>query len=639
MLIQIFKDIYLFKDVINVYLIKNENKAILIDFGSGSILDHLSEMGIEQVEYIFHTHYHRDQCFGDKRAIENNIKIAAPRNERKLFASAEEFWKTRSYYNIYYFKPTFFVSTYNIPLDLTFKNDDIFNWGPYQFKTLKTSGHTTGSISYIMEYNGKVLAFTGDLIHSGGKVITYYDLEYIYNDNGEGGIKRSLKSFKKLMKYQPDLLFPSHGEIIKDPRKDIKLLKKKLERARFSFCSEFSGIDIEIPELTEREIKAVDIKREFPHIFHRDTCPPFIIMGKNNNCILIDFAGDDEHGYEIPELNKILEENEIETIDFILPTHYHDDHTSGIPLLRQKLGLKVYALENMVDVLENPTHYRIGCLMDQKIKVNKILKDKEMFRWDDYEFQIFHFPGQTEYHMGLFVNIDGKTVFFTGDTITQRSFVDRDTNLNGLNFCRLGEKVGFMKCADILLKCNPDYIAISHYGIIKVNENMLKKFKEFVSEYEPVIGDIVAQENANFGLDPNWICFKPIRITVKPGDKCMTNLIIRNYLDKQAKLEFDINLPKNWSASPSSDSILLEPQTFEEIPISISIPKTENSRNRTIITANIRWNNRDLGPSPDLMVDHGFIPSESWNAWTPEKDSNLFLWIFNRIKTLKRWFR
>jgi hypothetical protein len=355
--------------------------------------------------------------------------------------------------------------------------------------------------------------------------------------------------------------------------------------------------------------------------------------------MLIDFAGDDEHGYELPELHKILKENKIEKIDFILPTHYHDDHTSGIPLLQQKFGLKVYALENMVDVLENPTHYRIGCLMDQHIRVDRTLKDKEILKWDEYEFQIFHFPGQTEYHMGLFGEIDGKSIFFTGDTITQRSFVDRDTNLNGFNFCRLGEKVGFMKCANILLKCNPDYIAISHYGIIKVNHSLLKKFKEFVSEYEPVINDIVAQDNPNMGLDPNWICFKPIRVIAKPGDQFKTNLIIRNYLNKQGKLEYNLNLPDNWNASPSSDAIIVKPKTFTEIPILISIPKNADLNGRTIITANIKWNEKDLGPFPDLMVDHGFTPSKTWNAWNPENDANLFLWIFNRIISAKRWFR
>ncbi|MFX0070950.1 MAG: MBL fold metallo-hydrolase [Candidatus Hermodarchaeota archaeon] len=638
-LIEVCRNIYVFKDAVNVYVIKNDNKAILIDFGSGNILNHLSKIGIDKVEYVFHTHYHRDQCYGDFKAIENGIKIAAPYKERKLFTSVEEYWKTRPYYNNYYFKPTFFISTYNIPLDLTFKNGDVFDWNPYQFKVIRTDGHTSESLSYIIKSDNKILAFTGDLVHSGAKVITYYDLEYIYNDNGEGGIQRSFKSFEKLLEFSPDILFPSHGEIIDKPKRDIKILKKKFERARIAFCSEYSGLDIDIPALQERAIKAIDIRKEFPHIFHRIDCPPFLIIGKNKNCILIDFAGDDEHGYEWSDFNKILKENDIEIIDFILPTHYHDDHISGIPLLQQKYGLKVYALENMVDILENPTHYRLACLIDQSIKVDEILKDGEVFTWDDYQFQIFHFPGQTEYHMGLFGKIDGKSIFFAGDTISERTLVDRDTNLNGLNFCRLGEKVGYMKCAEILLKCNPDYIAISHYGIIKVNKKLLKKFKHYVSEYKPAITDIVAQEDPNFGLDPNWISFKPIRIITKPGNQFKTNLLVRNYLNREIKIEFDLNLPKNWKALPSNQSIRIKPATFQKIPISITIPKNENPNGRTVITANIKWNGKNLGPFPDLIVDHGFVPSESWNAWTPNEKSNLMWRILNNIIKSKRFFR
>ncbi len=100
----------------------------------------------------------------------------------------------------------------------------------------------------------------------------------------------------------------------------------------------------------------------------------------------------------------------IKNIDFVIPTHYHDDHTAGIPLLQKSWKLRVYALEQMVDILENPTHYRMGCLIDQPIKVDRVLRDGETLLWDDYEFQIFHFPDQTEYHMGLFGKIDGKTI-------------------------------------------------------------------------------------------------------------------------------------------------------------------------------------------------------------------------------------
>ena len=152
-LTQIFENIFLFKDSVNVYAIKDGNKAILIDFGSGEILNHLSEIGVSKVDYIFHTHYHRDQCYGDYRALVQKIKIAAPQREKKLFAEAENFWKVKSYYDIYSFKPTFFVSKFNIPLDVTFSDNEEFEWNSYKFKIIETAGHTTGSVSYLLESN------------------------------------------------------------------------------------------------------------------------------------------------------------------------------------------------------------------------------------------------------------------------------------------------------------------------------------------------------------------------------------------------------------------------------------------------------------------------------------------------------
>jgi glyoxylase-like metal-dependent hydrolase (beta-lactamase superfamily II) len=635
---QVLEDIFLYKDVINVYVLRHYNKAILIDFGSGNVLDNLSELGIEQVDYILHTHYHRDQCFGDKRAIEIKIKIAAPKKERKLFENAEDFWKIKSYYDLYYFKPTFFVSTYNIPLDLYLKHGDAFTWNDYELKIIKTSGHTSESISYILEKDNKCIAFTGDLIHSGGKVLTYYDLEYIYNDNGEGGIKRSLSSFKRLLTHDPVMLLPSHGEVIKDPRGEISILKKKFAQARKVFCSQFSGIDVELPELKERELKSVNLKEDFPHLLHYEDRPPFIIKGKNENCIMIDFAGDTSLGYTLPEIKKIFKEEGIKTIDFIIPTHYHDDHTGGITLLSNEFNAPIYAFENMVDVLENPTHYRLGCLIDRPIRVDHILKDKEIFRWDDFEFQFFHFPGQTEYHMGLLTKIDGKQIFFTGDTITQRSFVDRDTNLNGLNLCKLGKDVGFMKCADILLRINPDYLAISHYGVIRCTKEMLLNFKKFVSEYEPTIAGIVAQDIPNFGLDPNWICFNPIRIILTNQTDFLTYLQISNYLDKDSELHYELNLPPRWKAKPISGHIKIERNSVAKIPFSFHLPKDESSK-RTVITANIKWNGKGLGPFPDLMIDKNFTPSDAWRGWHPGRSEDQMFWIIKSIISSKKFFK
>src|SRR5262245_56447848 len=75
-------NLYRFEDTCNVYVVRDGNRCVLIDFGSGKILDHLRGMGITQVDWILHTHHHRDQCQGDWKAVERKIPVAVPAHEK-----------------------------------------------------------------------------------------------------------------------------------------------------------------------------------------------------------------------------------------------------------------------------------------------------------------------------------------------------------------------------------------------------------------------------------------------------------------------------------------------------------------------------------------------------------------------------
>ena len=68
MLEKISENLYLYRDTCNVYVIIDGSKAVLIDFGSGRVLDELGNLGISQVDWILQTHHHRDQCQGLYRA-------------------------------------------------------------------------------------------------------------------------------------------------------------------------------------------------------------------------------------------------------------------------------------------------------------------------------------------------------------------------------------------------------------------------------------------------------------------------------------------------------------------------------------------------------------------------------------------
>ena len=94
-LVQLSPNLYWLRDTCDVYVLKDGSRAVLIDFGSGHVLDLLGQIGVSRVDAILHTHHHRDQCQGDSRAVSERIPIFVPEHERHLFAEAENFWRNR----------------------------------------------------------------------------------------------------------------------------------------------------------------------------------------------------------------------------------------------------------------------------------------------------------------------------------------------------------------------------------------------------------------------------------------------------------------------------------------------------------------------------------------------------------------
>lgn len=72
---QISPNLLIFEDTCNVYIVRSGLRAVLIDFGSGAVLDHLAGLGVSSIDGINHTHHHLDRCQGDSRAVARNIPI------------------------------------------------------------------------------------------------------------------------------------------------------------------------------------------------------------------------------------------------------------------------------------------------------------------------------------------------------------------------------------------------------------------------------------------------------------------------------------------------------------------------------------------------------------------------------------
>src|SRR5688572_14217185 len=77
------ENLFLFEDTCNVYVVRSGEEAVLIDFGSGDVLDHLGELGIQRVTDVLMTHHHRDQGQGLSRAVREGIRIWVPQTEQE----------------------------------------------------------------------------------------------------------------------------------------------------------------------------------------------------------------------------------------------------------------------------------------------------------------------------------------------------------------------------------------------------------------------------------------------------------------------------------------------------------------------------------------------------------------------------
>ena len=76
---QLSEHLFVFDDTCNVYLVKDGEAGLLIDTGSGTVAEFVADAGVTSLEWVLHTHHHRDQCWGTPRVVaEYGARVAVP---------------------------------------------------------------------------------------------------------------------------------------------------------------------------------------------------------------------------------------------------------------------------------------------------------------------------------------------------------------------------------------------------------------------------------------------------------------------------------------------------------------------------------------------------------------------------------
>ncbi|MFC1736682.1 MBL fold metallo-hydrolase, partial [Candidatus Hydrogenedentota bacterium] len=555
--------------------------------------------GVNNVNWVVFTHAHRDQCQGGDQLKGKGINVGVPEEQLKYFEDPGAVWDANVIYHNYSFKPDFFEPIRRIYLDKAIASGEWFQWEDIGIETMSNKGHTKEeSLTYIFYVDGKRFAFTGDLIHSPGKIWNFHDLQWKYN--GQEGANAAVKTLEELRAEKVDVLLPSHGVVMADPASAIDETLINLKEV----------MDVLLWEKGNKD-KALSNTKLSPHVFHTRTS--FFIIADNGNTLLYDMGVGG--GFLDSIITKLKKEHGLKKIDKLLLSHYHDDHVGGVPYVKKKYGAELWVHENLVDIIENPYRYNIPCIGskgtkgnypdEQGPKVDRVLRENETFEWEGYKFTVFHFPGQTEYHMGMYVEMDGHRMLFMGDSTYTPApgTIFRGENFNCRNYCRLGEGTGYLECAEILKKYNPDWAMAAHFGAIPIEPKDIEDYYQWAKKLEPAFAKLIARDNPNFGTDPNWLSFYPYRLFAEAGEAFTTEVRVRNHSSHRARAVVTPILPKGWTADPAEVSVSVKSEATGIAKFTVKISKGDPLPLRTVITANVRFDGTDFGEYPEMIVD------------------------------------
>jgi glyoxylase-like metal-dependent hydrolase (beta-lactamase superfamily II) len=608
--------LFRYRDSCNAYALVDGDAALVVDPGSGAIGEVLAERGLD-VEWALHTHHHRDVCWGTDALVERGAKVAVPEHERFLFDDVETFWAKRRLYDNYNDRNTFFTRGSSLPVDATLDDYETFSWRGYEIEVIPARGHTAGSSTLLVDADGQRVAFVGDLLRAGGHLHDLHSMEYEYSDMK--GVVFTLQSIAALEREKPDLLCPAHGDVSEDPLGAVDRLRDRL--MRLVDLGPHGDSAVETLGAGSRaylpEMRMVPVSE---HLLWGGpwTCSNFYVLRSDSGkTLFVDYGhslrehmliGRDREDMETMRfvehhLDELREAWGVTSFDVVIPTHVHDDHTCGIPHLQRHHGVDCWALDEVAQVIEEPAAWSsTPCVYPEPIDVSRHLSDGESFTWEEFEFDVYHAPGQTEFHSVLAAEVDGQTVAFTGDNYFEGETVvhpdRRERRPHQTTVLRNSFQFWMhRRCTEVMRAVAPDVVCPGHGEVLDADDRAIAQYCDFVDRKERLFRDLVPEPEAQ-AVDLFWARLLPYQIHAAPGDTVDYTLLLRNNFDRAVTYEAR---PLGPGGVPIGDVNEIDLAAGErgELSLPATVP---DGTGRVLTTAEVTIDGDSQGPVVEAVI-------------------------------------
>ncbi|MDA0747432.1 MAG: MBL fold metallo-hydrolase [bacterium] len=584
---ELLPDLYLYKDTCNVYLLKSGDEAVVFDFGSGTWMESLPEIGVQSIRHVFLTHPHRDQCAGLATRTEWPFDVHASTQDLRFYRpdTLAGFWKT--------YQSAGCPANYAAPrLPLPFVKGNVadaqeISWANTRICAIPTPGHTRGALTYIVAWNGKSLAFCGDAIHHGGTIHQPYHLEWDHW-TGEGALA-AWHGLERLGYCRIDRLCPSHGPVVQTSTiACIRRAQKHLMafiRAKGSVCPG------EIDRWVSTEPLVCGAQRVLPNLYHFGA-NSFLLVGDNAEGLVIDPTLSD-----IESIGALIKETGVQKLTAATATHYHRDHSDGLNWLRDHYGTAIWLHPWVAEPIKDRNQIDVPWLPSESIQSDRTLPETGVFRWNQYRFNIRPFPGQTWWHCAFDTTIAGVHVLFSGDNFQPPSRWNGTGGFCAYNGARFTE--GFARSAQTALDIAPDLIANGHGCIYRFHAGHYLRILRWSAQSENAVRNLCPADSSDY--DCRTYSWSPFLTETPSGRTVDLAFEARNPTGKLQLLTFQPLSPQGWDITPAQRKITAPPGAERTARVTLRIPQS-TAPGRYLVAANLILNGDPLGEVAVALV-------------------------------------
>ncbi len=515
------------------YALIDGDTALLIDAPLPA--DGLKKHGIQKIDAVLLTHHHRDVCAALAKYLADKVPVRAPKASAAWLSreGVPKYWQEslplRNSNASYLVVPEGFDG-----IDYSLDDGQKLDWHGWIIQVVATPGHSRDHIALVASPEDgkrgrpKLYAFCGGAIAAAGKLFAPYTTDWDHWT--DAGLKPTAKSLRKLAALKPNVLLPAHGPVIKDNA--VAALTKTAEAVEeVAFLKSFErftkkrpGNAPEYKFLAREQAESNGSKpwsRVSEHLWL--TGNTYVLTSKDNAFLVVD-PWDKRSADQVIKLQK---EQQLGKLEVVMFSHAHFDHYDGVYYLPDRDKWEVWTLDKVAPPIADPFLLRAPFLDARPVKFDRTPSDGDTLSWREYTFRFHHFPGQTEFTMGVETVIDGKKCFFTADNFFHQDMFSGSGGWMGLN---RSWPLPYAQSAKMVLDAAPDWVLAEHGGPFEFVTEDWRRRVQWGEACAKAADAICLSGNLRKDWNPHRIHVEPVVQKAKPGATLHWTLAAENPL-------------------------------------------------------------------------------------------------------------